>query len=52
MFALKPPGEVRVKEGSPLDIPCEGFGDPVPIVYWLHNQVKRKQAFSKILRLD
>lgn len=38
-FAQKPPSEIRVKEGLPLDIPCEGFGDPVPIVYWMHNQV-------------
>ncbi|KAK6032807.1 immunoglobulin domain protein, partial [Ostertagia ostertagi] len=33
-FITRPPAELRVFEGAPVDVTCEGFGDPLPIVYW------------------
>ncbi|KAK6060394.1 immunoglobulin domain protein, partial [Cooperia oncophora] len=34
VFITRPPAELRVFEGAPVSVNCEGFGDPLPIVYW------------------
>lgn len=39
VFINRPPPEMRVFEGAPAEVSCDGFGDPLPIVYWIHSEV-------------
>ncbi|VDO22075.1 unnamed protein product [Haemonchus placei] len=41
-FITRPPLELRVHEGAPVDVSCSGFGDPLPIVYWVHSEACRR----------
>ncbi|PAV70427.1 hypothetical protein WR25_18940 [Diploscapter pachys] len=55
IFAVKPPPEIRIREGYPLEVNCEGFGDPLPIVYWIHNQKRISSSllsFQKVSHED
>ncbi|KJH47549.1 fibronectin type III domain protein [Dictyocaulus viviparus] len=51
IFITRPPPELRVHEGDPVNVTCRGFGDPVPIVYWTHLKKSRPQA-AIIERVD
>ncbi|KHJ98488.1 fibronectin type III domain protein [Oesophagostomum dentatum] len=44
MFITRPPAELRVFEGAPAEVSCEGFGDPLPIVYWVHSEKRISSA--------
>uniref|UniRef100_A0A7I5EER5 Down syndrome cell adhesion molecule-like protein Dscam2 n=1 Tax=Haemonchus contortus TaxID=6289 RepID=A0A7I5EER5_HAECO len=43
-FITRPPLELRVHEGAPVDVSCSGFGDPLPIVYWVHLERRISSA--------
>ncbi|VDM54444.1 unnamed protein product [Angiostrongylus costaricensis] len=43
-FLTRPPPELRVPEGAPVNVNCRGFGDPLPIAYWVHLKKSRPQA--------
>ncbi|KAL6723073.1 hypothetical protein Aduo_018117 [Ancylostoma duodenale] len=44
VFINRPPPELRVFEGAPAEVSCEGFGDPLPIVYWVHSEKRISSA--------
>ncbi|KAK6766723.1 hypothetical protein RB195_026169 [Necator americanus] len=44
VFITRPPPELRVFEGAPANVVCDGFGDPLPIVYWVHSERTRPQS--------
>ncbi|KAK6766724.1 hypothetical protein RB195_026169 [Necator americanus] len=46
VFITRPPPELRVFEGAPANVVCDGFGDPLPIVYWVHSE---KRISSSVL---
>ncbi|WKY15647.1 hypothetical protein Q1695_000828 [Nippostrongylus brasiliensis] len=43
-FISRPPPELRAFEGASLNVTCEGFGDPLPIVYWVHSERRISSA--------
>ncbi|CAJ0610483.1 unnamed protein product [Cylicocyclus nassatus] len=44
VFIKQPPPELRVFEGAPAEVVCDGFGDPLPIVYWIHSKRRISSA--------
>ncbi|VDM75909.1 unnamed protein product [Strongylus vulgaris] len=44
VFITRPPSELRVFEGAPAKVECDGFGDPLPIVYWVHSERRISSA--------
>uniref|UniRef100_A0A8R1E091 Uncharacterized protein n=1 Tax=Caenorhabditis japonica TaxID=281687 RepID=A0A8R1E091_CAEJA len=55
VFTVRPPHEIKVRQGDQASIQCQGFGDPMPIVYWRRNKKRINQAtlnFKKIEHFD
>ncbi|CAL2050287.1 unnamed protein product [Caenorhabditis brenneri] len=55
VFTVSPPSEIKVRLGDQLSIPCQGFGDPMPIVYWIREKKRINQStlnFKKVEHLD
>lgn len=38
-FVSRPPPELRAFEGTSVNVTCDAYGDPLPIVYWVHSEV-------------
>uniref|UniRef100_A0A1I7TJ61 Down syndrome cell adhesion molecule-like protein 1 n=1 Tax=Caenorhabditis tropicalis TaxID=1561998 RepID=A0A1I7TJ61_9PELO len=55
VFTVSPPSEIKVRLGDQISIPCQGFGDPMPIVYWIRDKKRINQStlvFKKVEHLD
>ncbi|NP_001362088.1 B-cell receptor CD22-like [Caenorhabditis elegans] len=55
VFTVAPPSEIKVRLGDQVSIPCQGFGDPMPIVYWIRDKKRINQStltFKKVEHLD
>uniref|UniRef100_A0A914DEC9 Ig-like domain-containing protein n=1 Tax=Acrobeloides nanus TaxID=290746 RepID=A0A914DEC9_9BILA len=39
-FSIVPPEKLYIKAGESIDVECNGFGDPPPTQYWLHETKK------------
>ncbi|PIC18724.1 hypothetical protein B9Z55_024519 [Caenorhabditis nigoni] len=55
VFTVLPPSEIKVRLGDDVTIPCQGFGDPMPIVYWVRDKKRINQStlkFKKVVHLD
>ncbi|CAI2357245.1 unnamed protein product [Caenorhabditis sp. 36 PRJEB53466] len=55
VFTVTPPSEIKARLGDAISIPCQGFGDPMPIIYWIRNKKRINQStlnFKQIEHLD
>ncbi|CAI5456301.1 unnamed protein product [Caenorhabditis angaria] len=52
IFSVHPPAEMKVRQGEKLSIPCQGFGDPMPIVYWVRNKKRINHSTLNFKSID
>ncbi|CAB3399416.1 unnamed protein product [Caenorhabditis bovis] len=44
VFTVLPPSKIKVRQGDQVSVPCQGFGDPMPIVYWIRDKKRLNQS--------
>ncbi|CAD5221078.1 unnamed protein product [Bursaphelenchus xylophilus] len=48
VFRKEPPSEVKLEKGEDFETVCDGYGDPPPSQYWLHNMKRIEGKNLKI----
>ncbi|CAD5214868.1 unnamed protein product [Bursaphelenchus okinawaensis] len=49
VFSKEPPAAIKLESGENAEALCDGYGDPPPTQYWLHNKRKIEGKNLKIM---